>query len=382
MRTIQRVGIITGSLGVVVLFVAQVAVALGVVWGVVGVGLAAGLAMAKWLPREWFGRQFEAGLRAGGLACGIAAFGALASLVIFGPHDSTTLLQRSPSVLVDTLPLVRSFAFLGWSGMVMLAVLVSAAAGVAVAAVTAQAFALSKNRRTIRVVTQARLTALALSRDLAWESLPAPMTGGPALAPSVPPALWLGQGTNAGMAGMPIPRGVPAGLMAPTSGPATPDAPQRRATAAPQCATASPRRLTMGPAREVPPPAPPAPLSRREQQWEREPALPSAAGMDAEAADADAADPDADTATLPVAPRRAKPRKTSRARPADQQLTQAMRDALAAWAEEGPEKQMDDAAADPANVPTRRPAQPSTYLNSAAPAPKKRKRNNTRDWLC
>jgi hypothetical protein len=104
--------------------------------------------------------------------------------------------------------------------------------------------------------------------------------------------------------------------------------------------------------------------------------------MDAEAADADAADPGADTATLPVAPRRAKPRKTSRARPADQQLTQAMRDALAAWAEEGPEKQMDDAAADPANVPTRRPAQPSTYLNSAAPAPKKRKRNNTRDWLC
>jgi hypothetical protein len=377
MRTIQRVGIITGGVGVVVLFVAQVAVALGVVWGIVGVGLAAGLAMAKWLPREWFGRQFEAGLRAGSLACGIAALGALASLVIFGPHDSTTLLQRSPSALVDTLPLVHSFAFLGWSGMVMLAVLVSAAAGVAVAAVAAQAFALSKNRRTIRVVTQARLTALALSGDLAWESLPAPMTGGPALAPSVPPALWLGQGTNAGLAGMPIPRGMPAGLMAPTSGPATPDAPQRRATAAPQRATASPRRSTMGPAREVPPPAPPSPLSRREQEWEREPALPSAAGMDAEAAD-----PDADTATLPVAPRRAKPRKTSRARPADQQLTQAMRDALAAWAEEGPEERTDDAAADPANVPTRRPAQPSTYLNSAAPAPKKRKRNNTRDWLC
>ncbi len=65
MRTIQRVGIITGSLGIVVLFVAQFAVALGVVWGVVGVGLAAGLAMAKWLPREWYGRQFEGGLRAG-----------------------------------------------------------------------------------------------------------------------------------------------------------------------------------------------------------------------------------------------------------------------------------------------------------------------------
>ena len=136
----------------------------------------------------------------------------------------------------------------------------------------------------------------------------------------------------------------------------------------------------MGPARAVPPPAPPAPLSRREQQWEPEPALPSAAGMDAEAAEA--ADPDADTATLPVAPRRAKPRKTSRARPADQQLTQAMRDALAAWAENGPEDQAGDAAADPANVPARRPAQPSTYLNSSAPAPKKRKRNNTRDWLC
>ncbi len=133
----------------------------------------------------------------------------------------------------------------------------------------------------------------------------------------------------------------------------------------------------MGPARDVPPPAPP---SRREQEWEREPAAATAAGIDAEAADA--ADVDADTATLPVAPRRAKPRKTSRARPADQQLTQAMRDALAAWAENGSEDQAGDAAADPANVPARRPAQPSTYLNSSAPAPKKRKRNNTRDWLC
>jgi hypothetical protein len=377
MRTIQRVGIVTGSLGIVVLFVAQFAVALGVVWGVVGVGLAAGLAMAKWLPREWYGRQFAAGLRAGGLACGIAALGALASLVIFGPHDSAALLSRSPSALVDGIPLVQSFSFLGWSGMVMLAVLVMAAAGVAIAAVAAQAFALSKNRRTIRVVTQARLTALALSHDLAWESLPAPMTGGPALAPSVPPALWLGQGTNAGLAGMPIPRGMPAGLMAPTSGPAMPDAPPRRAPATPQSATVSPRRSTMGPARDVPPPAPP---SRREPEWEREPAAAPAAGVDAEAADA--TDVDADTATLPVAPRRAKPRKTSRARPADQQLTQAMRDALAAWAENSPEDQAGDAAADPANVPARRPAQPSTYLNSSAPAPKKRKRNNTRDWLC
>src|SRR5260221_3298683 len=96
MRTIQRVGIITGSLGVVVLFVAQVAVALGVVWGVVGVGLAAGLAMAKWLPRERFVRQFEAGLRPRSLACCIAPLGALASLGIFGPHHSTTLLSSLP----------------------------------------------------------------------------------------------------------------------------------------------------------------------------------------------------------------------------------------------------------------------------------------------
>jgi hypothetical protein len=114
------------------------------------------------------------------------------------------------------------------------------------------------------------------------------------------------------------------------------------------------------------------------QEWEREPAA-ARAGIDAEAADA--ADVDADTATLPVAPRRAK-RARRHARPADQQLTQAMRDALAAWAENGPEDQAGDAAADPANVPARRPAQPSTYLNSSVPAPKKRKRNNTRDWLC
>jgi hypothetical protein len=172
---------------------------------------------------------------------------------------------------------------------------------------------------------------------------------------------------------------MPAGLMAPSSAPSMPDAPQRRSTVGPQRSTASPRRMTLAPvpapapAREVPPPLS---LSRREQEWEPEPALPTAPGMDAEAV------ADADTATLPAAPRRAKPRKTSRARPADQQLTQAMRDALAAWAEHGTEDQAGDAAGDPAEVPVRRPAQPSTYLNSAAPAPKKRKRNNTRDWLC
>src|SRR5262249_37658289 len=114
--------------------------------------------------------------------------------------------------------------------------------------------------------------------------------------------------------------------------------------------------------------------------WEMEPGpeplLPFAASDEGRAGD--------DTATLPAASRRAKPRKTSRARPADRQLTQAMRDALAAWAEDADAGagEQDNVAAEPDQAPPRRPPQPSTYLNSAGPAPKKRKRKDTRDWLC
>jgi hypothetical protein len=51
-----------------------------------------------------------------------------------------------------------------------------------------------------------------------------------------------------------------------------------------------------------------------------------------------------------------------------------MKDALAAWASE-------NADANPA-AEARSPL-PSTYLNSAPPAPKRnRKKNPTRDWIC
>lgn len=63
-------------------------------------------------------------------------------------------------------------------------------------------------------------------------------------------------------------------------------------------------------------------------------------------------------------------RKDSRARPASADLNDAMREALAAWADDN-----DD--------PEERSAKKSEFLNTAAPAPKRgRKKNDTRDWLC
>src|SRR5437879_10380916 len=85
MRTIVRVCITIGGVGFVALFALQAVIALAVADCLLIVGLAAGLATAKWLERPWFGRQLIAGLRAGALAVGIAGAGALFSLFIIGP---------------------------------------------------------------------------------------------------------------------------------------------------------------------------------------------------------------------------------------------------------------------------------------------------------
>jgi hypothetical protein len=146
MRTLQRVELLIGGVSALTLFLGQIGVALAVVWGIVAKGLVAGLALAKWLPPAAPGRRFATGLGAGFRACSMAGAGALASQWIFGPRTFELLIQRAHLAFLDAAPLVLTFGFLGWAGASVLAVLLSVAAGMALAGVTAPVVALGKDR--------------------------------------------------------------------------------------------------------------------------------------------------------------------------------------------------------------------------------------------
>ncbi|MGZ6388379.1 MAG: hypothetical protein ACXWQZ_03865 [Ktedonobacterales bacterium] len=348
MRTIVRVGIIFGGVGFAALFALQAVIALAVADCLLIVGLAAGLGTAKWLERPWFGRQFIAGLRAGALAVGVAGAGALLSLFIIGPQDKTVLAARSHLLTLNMAEWVKSLTILSWAGIDILTVLLAGLAGVALAAFTTQVFAWSKNRRAIQVVTHARQAAQAFSRvDPLTASSGSHSTGQSPYFTGAPDPSAGGDTTGPLSAQTSIPR--------PTT-----------AQAAPTSTTTSkvpgaPRR-TLAPV----PPTPPtgisgtqrAPLPRSKQANEdypspTEPALP--------------------TATHPDEAHRSR-RIPSKARPADSQLTEAMRDALATWASDNVAEETPGERSGP---------QPSAYLNSSRPLPKRnRKKQNTRDWLC
>ncbi|MGO8946430.1 MAG: hypothetical protein ACLQUY_01950 [Ktedonobacterales bacterium] len=85
----------------------------------------------------------------------------------------------------------------------------------------------------------------------------------------------------------------------------------------------------------------------------------------------------------PATPPAASPRQPSSARPADSQLTQAMRDALATWAADtGTTKEAEPQEGGP-TPPKARTPQPSNYLNSSPPVPAKRvRKKQDTDWLC
>ncbi|HEX8032774.1 MAG TPA: hypothetical protein VF510_02955 [Ktedonobacterales bacterium] len=348
MRTIVRVGIIIGGVGFVALFALQAVIALAVAVCLLIVGLAAGLGTAKWLERPWFGRQLIAGLRAGALAVGIAGAGALLSLFIIGPQDKTVLAARSHLLTLNMAQWVKSLAILTWAGIDILTVLLAVLAGVALSALTTQVFAWSKNRRAIQVVTQARQAAQAFSRVDPLTASSGSHSTGQASHFTGAPALSAGGDTTSTLSAL---TGAPR--------PAT-------AQAAPTSSTkskipATPRR-TLAPV----PPTPPtgisgtqrAPLPRSKQVDEdypspTEPALPTTT-------DADEAPPFK--------------RIPSKARPADSHLTEAMRDALATWASDNVAEETPGERSGP---------QPSAYLNSSRPLPKRnRKKQDTRDWLC
>lgn len=344
MKTIVRVGGLIGSAAFVVLFAAQTGIAAAVVPGIIFAGLCAGLGIAKWLERGWYGRQLQAGARAGAIASGCAGLGALLSLLFLGPHDTTALAARSHVAGLNLAPAVHSLSFLGWVGADILIVALAMVLGAGFAAFTCGIFAWSKSARAVKVIAQARLAAQALNRDEAYRATGAPTTYGPAvhvsnlltpLGTSMPGATPASDITPA-FGIVPPPTFSPSSVPAPAS--------QRRAPAAPAAPLAGPPSQAGAP----------VPAAQANEYARTEPVIPAAA---------------AGSIGRP---------SPSAARRAQEQLTDAMRDALAAWAE--------DAGKDPkkqgsGNGNKRKPA-PSAYLNSSPPPKRSRKKQDTQDWLC
>ncbi len=331
MRTILRSGGIVGGVGGVALAALQFDVALLAVFGIPLTGLVAGLCVAKWLDRWWYGRQFQAGAHAGLYAAGLAGCGTLASLLLRGPQSTDALATRSHLGVLSAAPFVHSLAFAGWIGVDVLGTVAGIFTGTVLSALTAQIMAWSKSGRALRVVEQARLAAAPLSEedDHAPGRVSTPPQG-------IPAAALLNRLPGAAFTGAPVPTGAPAlGLAAPGSG-----------------ALLGARSSTMSPA----PYAPTRGGGRRLAEAPEETVPVTRQGEPVSIASA------------------RRPRRASAARPREQQLTDAMKDALAAWASENNAGE---------SSPARRSPQPSMYLNSAPPVPRRnRKKNVTRDWIC
>jgi hypothetical protein len=324
MRTILRVGITVGGVAFVVLYPLQSAFGLAIAPGIVLAGLVAGLGTAKWLERPWYGRQFDAGLRTGVIAAGMAGVSVLLASLTQGSHPIDQLTANSHLIGIDLGPVISHLTSVGSAGVDILVVALATCLGVALAIVTTELGAFGKNRHAIQVVNQARLAAQA---GLHGEASPAPVVSPPSLptavgihsvravqAPSDTPAPARGSGAG----GRPV---APA--------PATPPGNQRWAP----------------------------PQSDSERFQPTEPALPVL---------------------------RPQGHRSSKARPADSQLTEAMREALATWASDSPSKGQREPEPETPGTPDPRvrAPQPSAYLNSSPPVPSKRARKKQdTEWI-
>jgi hypothetical protein len=308
MRTITRTGVTLSVIAALVLYGVQLVAALGAAVGVVIVGALAGLAVAKWLERDWYGRQLEAGARAGAIACGVGGLSALLYLLGQGPRTLPELAARSHLPGLDLAPLVMALGPLGWAGVDVVVILGAILAGAIVSALVTQNVGWSKSGKAVRVVAQARLAAQALQRVEARGAATAGprsitsgpqlyATGAPAIAPVQGPSEWEGLGLPAA---------------APPASPRT-----WRATA-----------------KEASPP-PPRPADHR----------------------------------------------PSDARATGEALTEEARIALSNWESElEADDQLDE---DSEATRKNRAPNPSAFLNLPSPEkPRKRKRQDTGDWLC
>src|SRR5579875_1115794 len=425
MRTITRVGLVVGAAGLVALYGLQIVAGLFVAPAVALIGVITGIGVAKWLERGWYGRQFVAGLRAGLIACGATGVGAALFLLLQGPHSLATLSARSQLGPLSLSHVITQYAYLGWAGIDVGASLVAMIAGIFLAAITTQIFAWSKSRHSLRVVEQARLVAESFNRSAAWAAPPSGgrMTSGPMVGPGLS-ALWPQPTAPSGSLGAtpqtipPLPSALGAGAAwGATGAPSTPLAhAQPKApspTPAPKAATAVPGANFGGGLTAMPQTTPP-PLTTQSPKGAK-------GGKGAQASRWNTNAPGAALATAqgatppPVGLRDTPTPRAPAGRNALNQgtLSEAQREALGEWANDPASSataargakgagQQGKAAA-PANVenapaptdedgeptvpqssvPQSRTPNPSAYLNSETPAPRRpRKKQNTRDWLC
>jgi hypothetical protein len=197
MRSILRVGAPAAVLGCLVMYLTAHAAGLVVAPGVVALGIVTGLAMAKWLEWPWFGRQLEAGFKAGTVACIPAGLVGLLTLVVQGPHDLAQLAGISHLGSLSVARPVTSLGFGGWISADILGVVLAVALGVGAATLATMVTAWSKSARTVRKVAQAHEAAQALRRG-SWgpastaqvPSFPSSLSAGSAWqglsSPSVP----------------------------------------------------------------------------------------------------------------------------------------------------------------------------------------------------
>jgi hypothetical protein len=187
MRAILRVGIVVGAGGFIALFALQRTAALAAVLGILAAGVVTGLGAAKWLEWAWYGKQIEAGLKTGAIACGLSGCGTLLSLFIVGPRSTASLAAESHLLGVDFSPLVHGADLLGWIGTDAIVVVVASAAGAILATFVTLLFAFGKSAHAVDAITRARQAAQAINRT---EPLGAPMPSYPFGAAPNSGALW------------------------------------------------------------------------------------------------------------------------------------------------------------------------------------------------
>lgn len=323
MSNVYRVGLLLGVLGALGVYALSRMAALTAAVGVVALGLLAGLAMAKWLEWSWFGRQVEAGLRAGLLACGLGGAAGLIALIAQGPHDVGALAAQSHLGGLSLAPLAHTLGALGWVGVDIVVLFLACLVGIALAVAATAVFAFGKNGDVVRSVSQARMAAEALRSGRPWS----PTTS----RPISPNALSAGAQWRT----------------APPSVPRATNAPRATNIPAPQAAAQSYGGDSEALADFYTAPAQPAAPSARRQT-----ATPQPTGDEAMNYIND-----------------------------ETRLREAMREALSMWADETE----DGAEEQPTQRRKRDPkreANPSAFLTAEQRPKRSRKKTNTRDWLC
>jgi len=339
MSNVYRVGLLLGAAGALAIFALGRMAALTAAAGVVALGLLTGLAMAKWLEWGWFGRQVEAGLRAGLIACSLSALAGLITLIAEGPHDVATLAEQSHLGGLNLAPLAHTLGGLGWLGVDIVALFLACLIGIALAVGTTAIFAIGKNRAAVDAVSRARQAAEALRAGRPWSATSA--------LPVSPNAL------SAGPQWMTSPQSAPLA----TNGSRMTHAPRRTNVPASQGSAQTYPGDSEALADFYTAPAIP---SKRRQTATPEPVTSQPTGDEAMNYLND-----------------------------ETRMREAMRDALSMWADETEEGAIEQPTqrrrrapkSDPKSDPKREP-NPSAFLNADRPKRSARKKTNTRDWLC